>query len=59
MHSKTFHHGWDLAVWQNIMTTINLYDNNEPFATTRVTFIYDSSNKLGREYVYANIPEWV
>ena len=39
-----------------IMTTIYLYDNDESFAMTGVTFIYYSSNQLGREYVYASIP---
>ena len=43
------------GLWQKIMTSINLYDNNEPSAVTRATFIYYSRNKLGREYVYVNI----
>ena len=41
--------------WQKTMTSINFYDNNESCAVTRATFIYYSSNKLGREYVYVNI----
>ena len=40
-----------MGLWQKIMTTINLYDNNELFVMIRATFIYYSSNKLTRAYV--------